>query len=210
MRSASTLHEGVYLAVGGPSFETPGRDPRVPHARRRRGRHVDRATRRSSPATRACASPRCRRSPTSPRGCSEEPLSHEQTLRDAARAASDLAPLITRFVEDALTVLAAELIRTKREGGELTADEIGFLVDGITDGSVSDAQVGALAMAIVWRGMSKPERDRADRRDDATRATCSTWMTATASSTSTPPAASATRSACCSRRSSPPAAARCR
>src|SRR5439155_18076329 len=55
-------------------------------------------------------------------------------------------------------VLAAELIRRKREGGELTAEEIEFLVAGITDGSVSDAQVGALAMAIVWRGMSKDER----------------------------------------------------
>jgi thymidine phosphorylase len=55
-------------------------------------------------------------------------------------------------------VLAAELIRSKREGGELTADEIEFLVAGITDGSVSDAQVGALAMAIVWRGMTGAER----------------------------------------------------
>jgi xanthosine phosphorylase len=32
-------------------------------------------------------------------GMSDEPVSHEQTLRDAARAATDLAPLITRFVE---------------------------------------------------------------------------------------------------------------
>ena len=32
-------------------------------------------------------------------GMSPEPLSHEQTLRDAARAAADLAPLVTRFVE---------------------------------------------------------------------------------------------------------------
>jgi thymidine phosphorylase len=55
-------------------------------------------------------------------------------------------------------VLAAELIRRKREGGELSTEEIGFLVAGITDGTVSDAQVGALAMAIVWRGMSKDER----------------------------------------------------
>ena len=55
-------------------------------------------------------------------------------------------------------MLAAELIRRKREGGELTAEEIEFLVAGITDGSVSDAQVGALAMAIVWRGMSSAER----------------------------------------------------
>jgi len=55
-------------------------------------------------------------------------------------------------------VLAAELIRSKRDGGELSAEEIQFLVHGITDGSVSDAQVGALAMAIVWRGMTKDER----------------------------------------------------
>jgi thymidine phosphorylase len=55
-------------------------------------------------------------------------------------------------------VLAAELIRHKRAGGELSAEQIEFLVAGITDGSVSDAQVGALAMAIVWRGMSKDER----------------------------------------------------
>jgi thymidine phosphorylase len=55
-------------------------------------------------------------------------------------------------------MLAAELIRKKRDGGELSADEIGFLVAGITDNSVSDAQVGALAMAIVWRGMSSEER----------------------------------------------------
>jgi xanthosine phosphorylase len=32
-------------------------------------------------------------------GMSEEPVNHEQTLRDAARAAADLTPLITRFVE---------------------------------------------------------------------------------------------------------------
>jgi thymidine phosphorylase len=55
-------------------------------------------------------------------------------------------------------VLAAELIRRKRDGGELSTEEIEFLVAGITDGSVSDAQVGALAMAIVWRGMTSGER----------------------------------------------------
>jgi thymidine phosphorylase len=52
----------------------------------------------------------------------------------------------------------AELIRRKRDGGELTPEEIGFLVEGITDGSVSDAQVGALAMAILLRGMGSEER----------------------------------------------------
>ena len=55
-------------------------------------------------------------------------------------------------------MLIAELIRAKRDGGELSDEEIAFLVDGITDGSVSDAQVGALAMAIVLRGMTAAER----------------------------------------------------
>jgi thymidine phosphorylase len=55
-------------------------------------------------------------------------------------------------------VLIAELIRRKRDGGDLTAEEISFLVAGIADGSVSDAQVGALAMAILLRGMGSEER----------------------------------------------------
>ena len=55
-------------------------------------------------------------------------------------------------------MLIAELIRRKRDGGELSADEISFLVAGIADGSVSDAQVGALAMAILLRGMGSEER----------------------------------------------------
>ena len=55
-------------------------------------------------------------------------------------------------------MLPAELIRRKRYGGELSADEISQLVAGITDGSVSDAQVGAFAMAVVWRDMTAAER----------------------------------------------------
>ena len=55
-------------------------------------------------------------------------------------------------------MLTAELIRAKRDGGELDAVAIGQLVAGITDDSVSDAQVGALAMAIFLRGMSHAEQ----------------------------------------------------
>jgi thymidine phosphorylase len=55
-------------------------------------------------------------------------------------------------------VLAQELIRRKRDGGELAAHELEWLVRGITDGGVSDAQVGAFAMAVVLRGMSAAER----------------------------------------------------
>jgi thymidine phosphorylase len=55
-------------------------------------------------------------------------------------------------------VLASEVIRRKRDGRALTTEEIGFLVSGITDGSLSDAQVGALAMAMFVRGMERDER----------------------------------------------------
>jgi thymidine phosphorylase len=53
-----------------------------------------------------------------------------------------------------------ECIRRKRDGDELGADEIAFLVEGITRGSLSDAQVGALAMAIFFRGLSPVECER--------------------------------------------------
>jgi thymidine phosphorylase len=52
----------------------------------------------------------------------------------------------------------AELIRRKRDGGELTNEEWAFLVRGIADHTLSDAQVGALAMAILLRGMTPEER----------------------------------------------------
>jgi len=53
--------------------------------------------------------------------------------------------------------LPQELLRKKRMGGALSAAEISELVTGITDGSLKDAQVGALAMAICTRGMSAAE-----------------------------------------------------
>jgi thymidine phosphorylase len=54
-------------------------------------------------------------------------------------------------------MLPAEVIRTKRDGGALDAAQIGAFVRGLVDGSWSDAQSAALAMAIVWRGMDRHE-----------------------------------------------------
>ncbi len=54
--------------------------------------------------------------------------------------------------------LPQELIRKKRDGITLTGPEIGFLVEGISDGSLTDAQLGAFAMAVFKCGMSMDER----------------------------------------------------
>src|SRR6201997_5693762 len=51
----------------------------------------------------------------------------------------------------------ADLIRQKREGGEITPEQINFLVEGYTNGHIPDYQVSALLMAIVWRGMTHSE-----------------------------------------------------
>jgi thymidine phosphorylase len=51
----------------------------------------------------------------------------------------------------------AELIRAKRDGASLGEDDIRRLVAGIVDGSMSDGQVAAFAMAVYFRGMSRAE-----------------------------------------------------
>jgi pyrimidine-nucleoside phosphorylase/thymidine phosphorylase len=52
---------------------------------------------------------------------------------------------------------AVDLIRRKRDAGELSAAEIQFLIEGLTDGIIPTYQWAALAMAIVWRGMTAAE-----------------------------------------------------
>ena len=55
-------------------------------------------------------------------------------------------------------MLPQEIIRRKRDGHELSADEIAFIVRGIHDGNLSEGQVAAFAMTVFWRGMTTPER----------------------------------------------------
>lgn len=53
---------------------------------------------------------------------------------------------------------AVDLIAKKRDGGELSASEIRFLIQGYTDGSIPDYQMSAWAMAVYFRGMTAQER----------------------------------------------------
>jgi len=57
-----------------------------------------------------------------------------------------------------MTMLPQEIIRKKRDGGELTADEIAFVTRGIADGSLTEGQVAAFAMAVFFRDMTTAER----------------------------------------------------
>lgn len=53
---------------------------------------------------------------------------------------------------------AQEIIRKKRDGGTLSEAEIGFIVKGITDNSVSEGQIAAFAMAVFFQDMTLDER----------------------------------------------------
>jgi pyrimidine-nucleoside phosphorylase len=52
---------------------------------------------------------------------------------------------------------AVDVIRTKRDGGQLDRASLEWFVAGVTDGSLPDYQASALLMAIVLRGMTAEE-----------------------------------------------------
>jgi thymidine phosphorylase len=54
-------------------------------------------------------------------------------------------------------VLPQEIIRKKRDGAALTRDEVKDFISGLTNGSVSEGQVAAFAMAVFFKGMSAEE-----------------------------------------------------
>ncbi len=50
-----------------------------------------------------------------------------------------------------------DIIKKKRDGGELTKEEIRFFINGFTNGDVFDYQASALCMAIFFKGMTNKE-----------------------------------------------------
>ena len=50
-----------------------------------------------------------------------------------------------------------DIIIKKRDGQELTAEEIRFFIEGYAHGEIPDYQAAAWLMAIVWRGMTPRE-----------------------------------------------------
>lgn len=50
-----------------------------------------------------------------------------------------------------------DVIRTKRDGGVLSGEQIDWTIDAYTRGAVKDEQMAALAMAVFLRGMTREE-----------------------------------------------------
>ena len=63
-----------------------------------------------------------------------------------------------RRFELELTLRPQDIIRKKRDGAELSREEIAFFVNGVTRGEVADYQITALLMAIFLKGMNDAEQ----------------------------------------------------
>lgn len=50
-----------------------------------------------------------------------------------------------------------DLILKKKQGGELSTDEIRYMIEGFTEGRIPDYQMSAMTMAICFRGMTPRE-----------------------------------------------------
>ena len=51
-----------------------------------------------------------------------------------------------------------DIIRRKRDGAELSREEISFFINGVTRNEIADYQVSALLMAIFLNGMTEAEQ----------------------------------------------------
>ncbi len=54
-------------------------------------------------------------------------------------------------------MLTQEIIRKKRDGHSLSAEEIQFYIEGIANGSVNESHIAAFSMAVLFNGMNVEE-----------------------------------------------------
>jgi pyrimidine-nucleoside phosphorylase len=64
---------------------------------------------------------------------------------------------VSQTIATARTFRAIDVIRKKRDGGELSREQIASMVNAYTAGDIPDYQVSAWLMAVVLRGMTRAE-----------------------------------------------------
>ncbi len=88
---------------------------------------------------------------------------------------------------------AVDVIRTKRDRGELSDAQIDWVVDAYTRGDVAEEQMSSLAMAVLLNGMTRREVSRWTSAMIASGAASTSPTCRDPASTSTPPAGWGTR-----------------
>src|SRR5579872_3340612 len=73
------------------------------------------------------------------------------------RTLAGRVPSKVRKLPEGQTFRAVDVIRKKRDGQELSAAEIEYLVHDYTTGKIPDDQVSAWLMAVILRGLTRPE-----------------------------------------------------
>src|SRR5581483_556410 len=125
------------------------------HDVRPRVRSDDRVDR---PLPRARAAPRVRRRQERARTAARERRVRRRGRDDQRLARRDRAGAgDARPPDRGLTIRAAELIQRKRDGEELSREEIVELVLGYSHGAVPDYQIAAFLMAVYFRGLTPRE-----------------------------------------------------
>ena len=70
-----------------------------------------------------------------------------------------------------------DIIKKKRDGHELSEEEIKFFVEGYTAGEIPDYQASALCMAIYFNGMTDRETSDLTAKNWC-RSACAVWSCA--------------------------------
>ena len=97
-------------------------------------------------------------------GILDQPLTHDEVIETTERVKADFLQYIKEIVKTkkfrkvVIIMRMVDLIEKKRDGQELSTEEINFIINGYTDGSIPDYQVSALTMAIFFKGMTEQER----------------------------------------------------